>query len=67
MNIILIIAYQISVICYCKSLINLDFSNFKPENVKNISHIFFGCNSLKDLNLSNLNLENVKNISFMLL
>ena len=51
--------------CDCKSLINLDLSNFNTQNVTNMSYMFSGCNSLTNLNLSNFNTQNVTNMSYM--
>ena len=31
----------------CKSLTNLDLSNFNTQNVTNMGEMFSGCNSLK--------------------
>ena len=47
----------------CKSLINIDLSNFNTENVINMSSMFSNCISLTNLNLSNINTENVTNMS----
>ena len=47
----------------CKSLINIDLSNFNTENVINMSSMFSNCISLTNLNLSNINTENVINMS----
>ena len=55
--------------CYmffdCNSLINLNLSNFKTENVVNMRGMFSGCNTLINLDLSNFNTENVINMSDM--
>ena len=44
--------------CYmfydCKSLINLNLSNFNTTNVINMSYMFYGCNSITILKFSNL-------------
>ena len=57
---------QLSKICYmfydCKSLINIDLSNFNAQNVTNMSNLFSGCSSLRNINLSNLNTQNVTNM-----
>ena len=39
----------------CKSLKNIDLSNFKSEKVENIINMFKGCESLENINLSNFN------------
>ena len=49
----------------CKSLTNLNLSNFNSENVTNMSYMFSDCNSLTNLNLSNFNTQNVTNMSDM--
>ena len=51
----------------CKSLTNLNLSNFNTQNVTNMSSMFAGCNSLTNLNLSNFNTQNVTNMSYMFL
>ena len=43
----------------CKSLTNLNLSNFNIQNVTFMSDMFNGCNSLINLNLSNFNTQNV--------
>ena len=47
----------------CKSLTNIDLSNFNTQNVKDMSFMFSGCESLTNLDLSNFNTQNVKDIS----
>ena len=42
----------------CKSLTNLDLSNFNTQNVTDMSGMFYYCESLKNLNLSNFNTQN---------
>ena len=37
----------------CKSLINLNLSNFNTENVLDMSYMFGGCLNLKNLDISN--------------
>ena len=56
-------------ICYmfygCKSLTNLNLSNFNTQFVTNMSHMFYYCYSLANLNLSNFNTQNVTDMSYM--
>ena len=49
----------------CKSLTNLDLSNFNTQNVTDMNSMFSNCNSLTNLNLSNFNTQNVTNMSWM--
>ena len=49
----------------CKSLINLNFTNFDTKSVYNMSYMFFGCESLTNLNLSNFDTQNVNDMSYM--
>jgi len=49
----------------CKSLVNIDLSNFNTQNVINIACMFNKCKSLININLSNFNTQNVKNIGGM--
>ena len=49
----------------CKSLININLSNFNTQNVENMSYIFNRCESLTNINLSNFNTQNVKKICYM--
>ena len=49
----------------CKSLINLDLSNFNTQNVTNMEYMFGGCELLTNLNLSNFNTQNVTNMEYM--
>ena len=51
----------------CKSIINLDLSNFNTQNVTNMSHMFGGCNTLQNLNLFNFKTQNVTNMHRMFL
>ena len=51
----------------CKSIINLNLSNFNTQNVTNMSHMFGGCNTLQSLNLFNFNTQNVTNMHRMFL
>ena len=36
---------------FCKSLTNLNLSNFNTQNVTNMSEMFYFCNSLKKNNI----------------
>ena len=49
----------------CKSLTNLNLSNFNTQNVTNMESMFGGCKSLTNLNLSNFNTQNVTNMADM--
>ena len=49
----------------CKSLININLSNFSTKSVTNMSYMFSGCNSLTNINLSNFNTQTVNNMSYM--
>ena len=49
----------------CKSLKELNLSNFNTNNVRNMEYIFCGCSSLQELNLSNFNTSNVYNMNRM--
>ena len=49
----------------CKSLTNINLSNFNAQNVTNMSYLFFGCRSLTNINLSNFNTQNVTNMGRM--
>ena len=42
----------------CKSLNELNISNFNTNNVTNMNGMFAGCSSLKELNLSSFNTNN---------
>ena len=44
--------------CGCKSLKELNISNFNTNNVKNMYNMFIGCESLKELNLDNFSTNN---------
>ena len=50
---------------YCKSLINLNLSNFNTQNVINMNDMFCKCHSLTNINLSNFNTQNVTDMSYM--
>ena len=43
----------------CSSLKELDLSNLKTDNVKDMNNMFNGCYNLTKLNLSNLITNNV--------
>ena len=49
----------------CKSLSNLDLSNFNTQNVTNMRSMFYECKSLSNLDLSNFNTQNVTDMSNM--
>ena len=55
--------------CYmftnCKSITNLNLSNFNTQNVTNMENMFWFCSSLKNLNLSNFNTQNTTNMRNM--
>ena len=36
---------------FCKSLTNLNLSNFNTQNVTNMSYMFVNCESLKNYNI----------------
>ena len=48
----------------CKSLINLNLSNFntEKENVNNMNDMFDGCENLNNIDLSNFNTQNATDI-----
>ena len=50
---------------WCKSLKNIDLSNFNSQNVTKMSGMFYGCSSLTDIDLSNFNTQNVTDMSCM--
>ena len=39
----------------CKSLINIELSNFNAQKVTNMSYMFSDCKSLTNINVSNFN------------
>ena len=43
----------------CKSLKNIDLSNFKTKNISNMGHMFDGCESLTNIDLSHINTQKV--------
>ena len=51
--------------CYCKNIIEIDFSKFNTENVTDMYCMFRGCSGLKSLNLESFNTEKVTNLSTM--
>ena len=44
----------------CKSLKNIDLSNFNTKNTKEIDDMLFGYESLIKINLTNFNIQKVK-------
>ena len=48
----------------CKNIINIDFTNFKTENIINMEYMFYDCN-IKDFNLYSFNTINVKYMNYM--
>ena len=52
---------------WCKSLEEVDLSNFKPRHLEHMQGMFYHCKSLKSLDLSNIDLSYVvsMNSSFM--
>ena len=42
----------------CKSLTNINLSNFDTQKVTSITYLFQGCKSLKYVNLSNFTVRN---------
>ena len=49
----------------CKSLINIDLSNFNTQNITDMQYFFSDCESLTNIDLSNLNTQNVINMQYM--
>ena len=49
----------------CESITNIDLSNFKTQNVNDMSYMFCRCTLLKNIYLSGFNTSNVKNMSYM--
>ena len=45
--------------CGCKSLKQLDLSNFNTNNVKDMNLMFCGCKELEKINLENFRTDNV--------
>ena len=51
--------------CGCKSLKELNISNFDNSNVNNMSHMFNGCSSLKELDISNFKVNKNTSMRYM--
>ena len=49
----------------CRSLTNIDLSNFNTQNVTNMNHMLSDCISLTNINLSNFNTQNVTDMSYL--
>ena len=49
----------------CKSIINIDFSNFNSNKAINMNGMFYKCSSLTNINFSNFNTNNVINMNGM--
>ena len=49
----------------CSSLISIDLSNFKTQNITNMDSMFYNCSSLENIDLSNFNTQNVTDMNFM--
>ena len=49
----------------CSSLMYLDVSKMKTDNVKTMRDMFFGCKSLRKINLNNFNTKNVTSMQGM--
>jgi len=47
------------------SIIDINLSNFKFDNVTNMYCMFGGCSSLENINFSNINTQNATNISYL--
>ena len=47
----------------CKSLTNIDLSNFDSNFINDISFMFYKCKSLKNINLANFNTSNVTDMN----
>ena len=47
----------------CKSLTNINLSNFNTNKVTNMSGMFYECSSLANIDLSNFNTNNVIDMS----
>ena len=50
----------------CKSLKNIDLSNFNTKNTKEIDDMFLGCESLIKINLINFNIKKLKLIVYII-
>jgi len=53
------------IFCDCKSIINIDLSNFNSNNVTNMWRMFYECSSLINIDLSNFNTDNVIDMGWM--
>ena len=51
--------------CACSSLIEVDVSNWKTDNVTTMDGMFCGCRNIKTLDVSNWNTENVMDMASM--
>ena len=49
----------------CKSITNINLSNFNTQNITNIEGMFSGCESLKNIDFSNFNTKKVTNMKNM--
>ena len=49
----------------CSTLVNLNLSNFKTQNLTYMNGMFYGCRNLENINLSNINTKNVVSLSSM--
>ena len=47
----------------CKSLTNINLSNFNTKNVTNMAEMVRDCDSLTNIDLSNFNTQNVTDMS----
>ena len=51
---------------FCLNTINIDFYSFNPENITNMSYMFYGCISLETLpDISKWDTRNVSDMSYM--
>jgi surface protein len=46
----------------CKSLTNLDISNFNTSNVIEMSAVFYGCSSLESLDMSSFDMQSISDL-----
>ena len=51
--------------CECNNIIEIDFSKFNTENIKNMQYFLYCCSGLSSLNLSSFNTQNVDNMRNM--
>ena len=49
----------------CESLAKINLSNFKTQNVTDMSEMFRSCKSLVNINLSDFNTQNVTDMELM--